>query len=1304
MATLVFAAAGAAAGSAIGGTVAGISAAVIGQAVGATIGSMVDQRLLSTLGGSTRVNTGQLSSARLSGAREGAALPYVAGRVRVAGQMIWSTRFLEEVSTHKTGGKGLTPKPKVETTTYSYSVSFALSLCEGEVRRIGRVWADGAQINLNDYAWRLYPGDDTQMPDPLIEAVEGAGRVPAYRGTAYIVFEGFPLGTFGNRIPQIQVEVFRRPVSQMPETDEIFDTSPVDEIRAVALMPGTGEYALADTVVRTNRGIDEDDNVITGPVINVNNRLGVPDVDVALDALDGELPACNAASLIVSWFGDDLRADRCELRPKVEQGTVDGYPMPWTAGGIGRDAASWVSRTDGRVNFGGTPADRSVIDAIRNLSARGKAVTFYPFVLMDIPGGSGLSDPWSDGEQGAFPWRGRITTSIAPGRSGTPDLTATAAAEVAAFVGEARPWHFDWVDGAMAYSGPFEWSLRRFILHYARLCAVAGGVDAFCIGSEFRGLTHIRDGVGSYPFVAALQSIAADVRSILPGAKIGYAADWSEYFGHHPQDGSGDVFYHLDPLWADANIDFIGIDNYMPLSDWRDGPDHADAEAGAIYDLDYLRSNVSGGEGYDWYYASAADRDAQVRSPITDGAYGDPHVFRYKDLLNWWQRPHFNRPGGVRELAQTDWLPEMKPIWFTELGCPAVDKGTNQPNLFIDPKSAESALPYFSTGARDDFIQYQYLKAMFSYWGDPGHNPVSEVYGGPMVDMDRAHVWAWDARPWPDFPNRTSAWSDGPNHARGHWVSGRTEDAPLAHVIAELCGRSGVGAVDVSRVHGMVSGFEIGRATHVREALEPLMLAYAVDAFEQDGLIIFRNRDGFESVDLSDAPLVVSGDGETALSLVRAPESERTDRVRVVFPRADDDYQTGAVEVQRPGSADPSVVETSLPLVITGAKAREVADRWLSESELSLDAISLSVPPSAQEIVAGDVLTYDGKRYQIDRIEDADGRVIEARRVDAGLYVPPYYREETVSPAEVALPGPLQVQFLDLPLLRGDEVAHAPYIAASATPWTGQAAVGLSLSDDSYALNTLVPLSATTGLTQTALAATRPGLWDRGPGVEIALESGALESREPGDVLNGANVAALKSASGDWEIIQFQTAELIAPDVYRISGLLRGQAGTEWLIPESWPAGTRFVLLNAALAQADLPLSARGLDRYYRIGPATKPFTDESYRTYRRAFDGVGLRPYAPCHLEHRWVGGDLALRWIRRTRIDGDHWGSGDVPLSEEMERYMVRAGSFEVEVSTSEAVLPAAALPALPFTVSVAQVSARWGAGPAMERTLNV
>ena len=137
-------------------------------------------------------------------------------------------------------------------------------------------------------------------------------------------------------------------------------------------------------------------------------------------------------------------------------------------------------------------------------------------------------------------------------------------------------------------------------------------------------------------------------------------------------------------------------------------------------------------------------------------------MFRYKDMRGWWSNPH--QPlGGVESGAPTAWGPRSKPIWFTELGCPAVDNGTNQPNVFFDPKSSESYLPYSSSGSNDDFMQYRYLQAMFAYWNSEENNPSSDIYPGKMVDMAHAHVWAWDARPWPDFPDRRETWVDGSN-------------------------------------------------------------------------------------------------------------------------------------------------------------------------------------------------------------------------------------------------------------------------------------------------------------------------------------------------------------------------------------------------------------------------------------------------------------------------------------------------------------------------------------------------------------
>ena len=270
-------------------------------------------------------------------------------------------------------------------------------------------------------------------------------------------------------------------------------------------------------------------------------------------------------------------------------------------------------------------------------------------------------------------------------------------------MGEAAPEDFTIAGDTVLYAGPAEWSFRRFILHYAHLCEAAGGVDAFLIGSEMRGATTLRSSASEFPFVDALVDLADDVRSVLsPGTKITYGADWTEHRGHQPQDGTGDVYFHLDPLWASSAIDAVGIDVYWPLSDWRDGEAHLDHQAGfrSIYDLNYLRSNIRGGEGFDWYYPAAGasgneaspERIAQDRLTITDGAYGKPWIYRPKALLEWWQNQHYDRPAGVESETPTGWVPESKPIWFTELGCPAVDKGSNQPNVFIDPKSSDRRL------------------------------------------------------------------------------------------------------------------------------------------------------------------------------------------------------------------------------------------------------------------------------------------------------------------------------------------------------------------------------------------------------------------------------------------------------------------------------------------------------------------------------------------------------------------------------------------------------------------------------------
>ncbi|MGF6860068.1 hypothetical protein ABIE69_000623 [Rhodobacteraceae bacterium MBR-64] len=1298
MATIVLAAAGSSFGAGFGGTVLGLSGAVIGRAAGAAVGRVIDQRLLGS--GSEAVEAGRVDRFRLMGAGEGTAIARVHGRMRVAGQVIWASKFLETAQTAGGGGKGAPSAPKV--TRFSYSVSLALALCEGEIVRVGRIWADGVEVVRDDLNLRVYAGGEDQLPDPLIEAIEGARMVPAYRGTAYVVIEDLQLGAFGNRVPQLSFEVVR--AAQGPGIGAVPDLG--RGIEAVALMPGTGDYALATTPVHFEAGPGVNRSA------NINTPSGKADLVTSMEVLAEELPRCKSVSLVVSWFGDDLRCGACDVQPKIEQDEADGVGMAWSVAGRGRGGAPLVPLLDGRPVYGGTPADRSVIEAIREIQGRGMAVMFYPFLLMEQMAGNTLPDPWS-GEvgQAVLPWRGRITTSLAPGLVGSPDRTAAAEAEVAAFFGAAAPGDFAVQGEDVVYSGPDEWSYRRFILHYAHLCKAAGGVEAFCVGSEMRALTQVRGAGNSFPAVAQFRQLAAEVRAILgAGTKISYAADWSEYFGYDA--GGGNRYFHLDPFWADENVDFIGIDNYMPVADWRDGEAHADAGWGTIYNLDYLKANIEGGEGFDWFYPPPEEEAAQLRAPITDGAYNEPWVFRFKDLRGWWENDHFERLGGVRQAQATDWQPMSKPFWFTEFGCAAIDKGANQPNRFLDPKSSESGLPKFSNGRRDDLMQMQYLRAVVDYWGDAARNPVSPLYGGAMIDMGRAHVWAWDARPWPEFPANLDLWADGGNYARGHWITGRAASQPLADVVAEICWRAGLRDFDVSGLFGVVRGFGGAQVESARAILQPLMLAYGFDAVERDGVVRFAMRGAGRAVALDEARLAVTGQLASSVEAVRAPEAEVSGRVRVGFIEADGSYEAGSAEAIFPDEVSRTVSGAEVLLVLTRAEAQGIAERWLAEARVARDGLRFALPPS-NALGAGDVVRLGGLEYRLDRVEQAEARLIDAVRVEDAIYQPSDEAEQRVVPRAFVAPVPVFAQFMDLPLMRGDEVAHAPHLAVTARPWPGSVAVYSALADAGYAVNTLIAAPAVLGVTETVLEAARPGIWDRGAALRVKMAQGALASVAEADVLNGANLMAVGDRSSDrWELFQFAEAVLVAPQTWDLRMRLRGQLGSDAVMPEAWGAGSIVVLITPALRQIELAPTERGLVRNYRIGPSGRALDDPSFQHRVEAFQGIGLRPYAPVHLRARAAGGDLAVSWVRRTRIDGDRWTGGEVPLGEEAEAYVLRVivgGAIrrEVSVTTPQWTYPAAMQAADGATggavLAVAQISAQFGAGAFQEIVIN-
>ncbi|MHA6344492.1 phage tail protein [Roseivivax sp. CAU 1761] len=633
-----------------------------------------------------------------------------------------------------------------------------------------------------------------------------------------------------------------------------------------------------------------------------------------------------------------------------------------------------------------------------------------------------------------------------------------------------------------------------------------------------------------------------------------------------------------------------------------------------------------------------------------------------------------------------------------------------------EPKSSESALPHHSSGDRDDLIQHQYLRAMHLYWRDPARNPVSEHYGGPMVDMDRAFVWAWDARPYPWFPGRSDLWSDGANWQRGHWITGRVSGRTLASVVAEICAGAGLTAIDTSALHGFVRGYAVTETGDARRALQPLMLAYGFDAIERDGLLVFRMRDGTDAAPLDPGEFAEAEGLEAAFQVTREAEAAMAGRLRLRFYEADADHEPAAEETVAAEDATHAVAESEIALSFSRAEARRILERWLAEAEVARETLRLALPPSRLDLGPGDVVEFpDGAgrlRARIDRVEITDRQLIEAVRIEPSVYTPAQFPDDPAPLKRFAPPLPVLPLFLDLPLITGDEVPHAPHIALSAEPWPGSAAVYDSAEGADYALNTVIGARSVIGLTETPLPFARPGLIDRGAPLAVRLIAGAFASISDGELLAGGNLLAIGDGSpGGWEILQFRDAQLVEQGLWWLGHRLRGRFGTDAAMPEVWPAGSYVVRLDGAPRQIALAQEARRHLRHYRVGPARRPYDDPSYVDRVWAFEGLGLRPYAPVHLTARAEPGGQRLRWVRRTRIDGNDWDLPEVPLGEESERYLVRVqrGATvlrETSVAAAEWLYPAAALSADTASgaveVRVAQVSARFGPGPASVLTL--
>jgi len=188
----------------------GLAGAAIGNFIAPGIGGQIGFAVASygagvLLAEDTDASGPRIEDGSVTTSAYGQILPRVWGVFPVAGNIIDASPVREVATEDEQSAKG---GPTHTTTTYTYFSDMDIAVHDGEIQAVLQIKANGrvifdasptAGVVKPDWLnYTLYPGTETQNPDPTMEATHGAGNVPAYRGTAHVVFEDFAHSEFGN--------------------------------------------------------------------------------------------------------------------------------------------------------------------------------------------------------------------------------------------------------------------------------------------------------------------------------------------------------------------------------------------------------------------------------------------------------------------------------------------------------------------------------------------------------------------------------------------------------------------------------------------------------------------------------------------------------------------------------------------------------------------------------------------------------------------------------------------------------------------------------------------------------------------------------------------------------------------------------------------------------------------------------------------------------------------------------------------------------------------------------------------------
>ena len=490
--------------------------------------------------------------------------------------------------------------------------------------------------------------------------------------------------------------------------------------------------------------------------------------------------------------------------------------------------------------------------------------------------------------------------------------------------------------------------------------------------------------------------------------------------------------------------------------------------------------------------------------------------------------------------------------------------------------------------------------------------------------------------------------------------------ATVATVIEELASEAGVPYLDSARADYLdLRGYTVARAATIRGLLEPLRSAFFFDMSEIEGELQFFPVDATPVARTPTSDLGAHSfgtDRPAPYETKRISDVELPRQVTVQHMDPARDYQVNSQRSRRSTVNSNSDLSVDLPIVLEASEGKAIAEQMVSMARLRRNDVITSLPIDYLHVEPGNKIVAE--------LADGKDRVLRVVRKENRLPRSIYLECETdgaavlsksataaaapVPSQEVHLPGVTVAHLMDLPILRDGDESSSIYVVANGASQGWRGAVLYRSLDGGTNYDSLTDLTdgAVIGTIAEALGAASAEYWDRANTIIVELLSSAdtLESVSELQLLNGANGCLI----GD-EIVQFQTATLVAPGTYELSGLLRGRKGTEDKIA-GHTSGERFVLLSGLLGvvRQELPISELGATRQYRAVSVGTLLADAPTQVF--TYTARALQPYSVVHVKgNRDGGGDLSISWIRRSRLDAQWLDHIDVPLGETEEAYQI-------------------------------------------------